>query len=494
MNKGRILIVDDDQMVRDVLSDVLKKAGGYLTEIAVDGIDGLKKIKGNEYDMIFTDLSMPGLSGTDLLKEAKKIDPSLPIVVITAYSTIENAITAMKEGARDFITKPFHIEKITSTADRIIGEKRLLGSILSRDNYNKSVELLNKELFRKLQEIAILQTISSELDLIYDNKKLYQRIVEMASTLLKVKEASFGIVEKGYLRLKGTIGVLKKDITIEHTIIEEVIRTGNYCIAKYGDINPHSGATLTYPFLSIPLAMNNEVFGILNLTNKADGTGFSEDEIYLAITFAKKAALRIENNALYEVLYTNLLNTLKSLVMSIEARDSYTKQHSERVTAYALEIAEEMNLSEDEKEAIRFGGYLHDIGKIGVRDLVLLKPGRLSEEEKAEIRLHPVIGGNIIKPIRFLPKERELVLYHHERFDGKGYPEGLEGDRIPRIARILAVADTYDAMTSSRPYRVAKTHEFAIEELKRCSNTQFDGEVVMAFLNTTAGRGKIHDS
>lgn len=494
MNKGRILIVDDDQMVRDVISDVLKKAGGYLTEIAVDGIDGLKKIKENEYDMIFTDLSMPGLSGTDLLKEAKKIDPSLPIIVITAYSTIENAITAMKEGARDFITKPFHIEKITSTADRIIGEKRLLGSILSRDNYHKSVELLNKELFRKLQEIAILQTISSELDLIYDNKKLYQRIVEMASTLLKVKEASFGIVEKGYLRLKGTIGVLKKDITIEHTIFEEVIRTGNYFIAKYGDINPHSGATLTYPFLSIPLAMNNEVFGILNLTNKADGTGFSEDEIYLAITFAKKAALRIENNALYEVLYTNLVNTLKSLVMSIEARDSYTKQHSERVTAYALEIAEEMNLSEDEKEAIRFGGYLHDIGKIGVRDFVLLKPGRLSEEEKAEIRLHPVIGGNIIKPIRFLPKERELVLYHHERFDGKGYPEGLEGDRIPRIARILAVADTYDAMTSSRPYRVAKTHEFAIGELKRCSNTQFDGEVVMAFLNTMTGRGKIHDS
>lgn len=494
MNKGKILIVDDDAMVRDVLSDVLRKAGGYFTDVAIDGLDGLKKVRDHEYDMVFTDLSMPGLSGIDLLKEVKRIDPTLPIVVITAYSTIENAITAMKEGARDFITKPFHIEKITSTADRILGEKRLLGNILNKVSYNESIELLNQELFRKLQEIAILQTISSELDLIYDNKKIYQRIVEMASTLLKVREASFGIVEKGYLRLKGVIGVTKKDIAIQDSILEKVISTKNYYLATYGESNPHTGAPLASPLLSIPLAMNEEVFGILNLSDKADGTGFSEDEVYLAITFAKKAALRIENNALYEVLYTNLVNTLKSLVMSIEARDSYTKQHSERVTAYALEIAEVMNLIEDEKDVIRFGGYLHDIGKIGVRDTVLLKPGRLTEEEKAEIKLHPVIGGNIIKPIKFLPKERELVLYHHERFDGKGYPEGLEGEKIPRIARILAVADTYDAMTSSRPYRSAKTHEFAINELKRCSNTQFDGEVVKAFLNTMTGRGRIHDS
>lgn len=494
MGKGRILIVDDDEMVREVLSDVLRKEGGHITDVAIDGLEGLKKVKDHEYDMVFTDLSMPGLSGIDLLKEVKRIDPTLPVVMITAYSTIDIAITAMKEGARDFITKPFHIEKITSTAARILGEKRLLGNILNKVSYNESVELLNQELFRKLQEIAILQTISSELDLIYDNKKIYQRIVEMASTLLKVREASFGIVENGYLRLKGVIGVIKKDIAIQNSVLEKVISTKNYYLATYGENNPHTGAPLSSPLLSIPLAMNEEVFGILNLSDKADGTGFSEDEIYLAITFAKKAALRIENNALYEVLYTNLVNTLKSLVMSIEARDSYTKQHSERVTAYALEIAEVMNLTEDERDAIRFGGYLHDIGKIGVRDTVLLKPGRLTDDEKAEIRLHPVIGGNIIKPIKFLPKERELVLYHHERFDGRGYPEGLEGEKIPRIARILAVADTYDAMTSSRPYRSAKTHEFAINELKRCSNTQFDGEVVRAFLNTTIGRGRIHDS
>jgi putative nucleotidyltransferase with HDIG domain len=236
--------------------------------------------------------------------------------------------------------------------------------------------------------------------------------------------------------------------------------------------------------------MNDDVFAILNLSNKADGTAFTESEISLALAFAKKAALRIENNALYEVFYNNLVNTLKALVTSIEARDVYTRHHSERVAAYSLAVADVMELPEEEKDVIRFGGYLHDIGKIGVRDTVLLKPGRLTDEEVAEIRLHPVIGDNIIKPIKFFPKERELIRNHHEKFDGTGYPDGLTGDKTPLIVRIIQVADTYDAMTSSRPYRKALSHDVAAAELVRCINTQFDGEVVRAFLQTPAGRGQ----
>ena len=253
----------------------------------------------------------------------------------------------------------------------------------------------------------------------------------------------------------------------------------------------HHARTAT-PFLSIPFTINGEVFGILSLSNKGDGAAFSEEDVSLALTFAKKAAQRIENNALYEVFYNNLINTLKSLVISIEARDPYTKHHSERVTTYALQIAEVMTLPAEEMDAIRFGGYLHDIGKIGVRDTILLKPGRLTPEEMSEIRLHPVIGGNIIKPLRFFPREREIILHHHERLDGTGYPDGLAGDNIPVTSRILAVADTYDAMTTSRPYRSARTHEDAEAELLRCSNSQFDSEVVRAFLQTMTGRGIVN--
>ncbi len=490
MNNPKVLIVDDDPMIRDALAEILSSIGGYNTEIAVNGSEGIKKIKDNKYDIVFTDLTMPNITGMDLLKEAKKVNSDIPVVVITGYSTIENAVAAMREGAYDFVTKPFKIEKVISLADKIIGEKQLLDAITIKNDQKASLEKLNAELFSKLQEISVFQTLSTELDGLHSNREIYEKIVGMVTRLFVVKEASFGLIENGTLKIKSSIGVKKGNIPIKSTLFEKVVSSKNYYIAKCGEINPHTGTIIKTYFLSIPLSLNNEVFGILNLAEKSDGLGFSEDEIYLALNFAKKAALRIENNALYDVLYNNLVSALKSLVITIEARDPYTRHHSERVTAYSLEIAEIMGLSENDKEAIRFGGYLHDIGKIGVRDTVLLKPDRLTDEEIEEIRQHTVIGDNIMKPLKFFEKEKPIIRNHHEKFDGTGYPDGLKGEEIPLIVRIIALADSYDAMTSSRPYRKARSHEYALEEMVRCSNTQFDPEVVKAFLNTPCIKSK----
>ncbi|MDA8083985.1 MAG: response regulator [Nitrospiraceae bacterium] len=488
--KGSVLIVDDDPVVRNVLLDILGSVGGYRTDVAVDGLDGIEKLKQRQYDIVFTDLTMPRMNGMDLLRETKKLNPAQSVVVITGFSTLDNAINAMKEGARDFITKPFKINTVVSIADRIVGEKKLLGRLSEPGEGGTAMERLNKELFRSLYEIGIFHMVSTELDGIFNNREVYESLVDMASRLLNVREASFGIVDNGSLKVENALGTTVQRISINGTVLEKVISAKSYYIAPPGELNPHTGAPLSCPFFSIPFIMNDEVFGILNLANKADGTAFTDYEISLAAAFAKKAALRIENNALYEVFYNNLVNTLKSLVTSIEARDSYTKQHSERVTSYSLQIAEQMEVCPEERDIISFGGYLHDIGKIGVRDTVLLKPGRLTEEEMLEIKLHPVIGDNIIKPIKFFPRERELIRNHHEHFDGTGYPDGLAGNRIPLIVRIIKIADTYDAMTSSRPYRKALSHEIAIEELKKYSWTQFDGDAVHAFLRTPAGRGE----
>ncbi len=128
--------------------------------------------------------------------------------------------------------------------------------------------------------------------------------------------------------------------------------------------------------------------------------------------------------------------------------------------------------------------------KSGLRDGILLKPGPLTEAEKADVRLHPIIGDNILKPLKFFPKEREIIRYHHERYNGTGYPEGLAGEQIPILARVLAMADSYDAMTSSRPYRKAMTHEQSVAEIKRCAHLQFDEKIVRAFLQTPVGRGE----
>jgi len=484
MQRGRILIVDDDPLVRDVLSSYFENTGQYDTEFAGDGLGGIDKVKNRDYDVVFTDLTMPGINGIDFMREAVKIKPSLPVVVITGHTTIDNAINAMREGAKDFITKPFNFSTVTSVAERVIGERRLLNTIDKGDNRDSCIGRLNSELFRKLQEINILQALSTELDTLYSNRDIYEKVVEMASRLLMVKDVAFGIVDRGTLKIRKAIGLPTREVPVAGSIFERVVLTRSHYVASFGETNPHTGIPLEEPFLAIPFMINNEIFGIISLSNKGDGTAFTNDEISLALTFAKKAAQRIENNALYEVFYNNLINTLKSLVNIIEARDSYTKQHSERVTTYALRIAEAMGLNAEESDALQFGGYLHDIGKIGVRDTILLKRDRLTQEEKTEINLHPVIGGNIIKPLQFFPKERELILHHHEHFDGNGYPDRLSGSAIPVTARILSVADAYDAMTSSRPYRQTRPHQQAVSELQRCSRTQFDGEVVKAFLQT----------
>ncbi|HYA86324.1 MAG TPA: HD domain-containing phosphohydrolase [Nitrospirota bacterium] len=483
MYRSRILIIDDDPLVRDVLSDIFSQSGSYQPEIACDGHEGLKKIRESDFDMVFTDLTMPGINGIDFMKTAFKINPTLAVVVITGHSSIENATNAMREGAKDFITKPFSVSTVTSTADRLIGERRLLKKTDIGDPRNSLIGRLNSELFKRLQEVRVLQSISTELDSLYRNEEIFQKVVDMVSRLLMVKEVSFGIIESGTFKARAAVGVRMQDIPIAGSLFEYIVSTGKHYLSTFGEISPHTGEPLTTQFFAMPFTINNKVYGIINLANKVDGTAFTDDEISLALTFAKRAAQRIENNALYEVFYNNLINTLKSLVNSIEARDSYTKQHSERVTAYALRIAEAMDLPAEDRDALGFGGYLHDIGKIGVRDTILLKTERLTPQERNEINLHPVIGENIVKPLRFFPKVREIILHHHEHFNGSGYPNGLAGTTIPVTARILAVADAYDAMTSSRPYRQARVHEHAAAELMRNANTQFDGEIVRAFLH-----------
>ncbi len=202
MNGNKFLVIDDDPVTRQLLSDILCSIDGYKTDEAPNGVIGIQEVKANDYDIVFTDLTMPELNGLGVLKEVQKINPGLPVVVVTGMSTIDVAINVMKEGANDFITKPFKIKTITSTVERILGEKHLLNRIGLKGNHQESIERLNAELFKKLQKINLLQAIHAELDSLYDNNRIYSAIVAMASKLLMVQEASFGIIEDGYLKVK----------------------------------------------------------------------------------------------------------------------------------------------------------------------------------------------------------------------------------------------------------------------------------------------------
>ncbi len=178
------------------------------------------------------------------------------------------------------------------------------------------------------------------------------------------------------------------------------------------------------------------------------------------------------------------LSTVAALATSIDAKDPYTKGHSERVNRYSIQMAKQLRLPEEQVDMLRYMSLMHDIGKIGIRDSVLNKPGRLTEEEFEEIKKHPEVGYKIVSEIKFLSKGAEIVRHHHERYDGRGYPMGLAGEDIPLGARVVAVADAFDAMTTERPYKSAMPQDAAVEELKRCSGTQFDAKVVDAFIRT----------
>jgi putative nucleotidyltransferase with HDIG domain len=172
------------------------------------------------------------------------------------------------------------------------------------------------------------------------------------------------------------------------------------------------------------------------------------------------------------------MNVVNALAAALEAKDRYTQGHSLRVALWAKDIAEEMGLSDKEREMVYMGGLLHDIGKVGVREYILLKTSKLTPEEEKEIRTHPSAGAKILKPANFPQEVVEAVLYHHEDYDGGGYPEGIAGEKIPLLARIIRVVDSYDAMKSDRPYRKTLPQKWVIEELNRCSGKQFDPAVV----------------
>lgn len=234
--------------------------------------------------------------------------------------------------------------------------------------------------------------------------------------------------------------------------------------------------------LTVPLRVKENVIGVLSVNRKKKKEPFTDEHLRLVNSFAAHAAEAIENARLYEDLEATFLGTISALAKAVDARDRYTFGHSEEVTRYGMAIAKKLGLSQADIKNIEIAGRLHDIGKIGVDDRILNKPAQLTADERQIIQQHPRIAVDILKSVDMLKDAIPLILYHHEHFNGRGYPAGLSGNTIPIGARILTVADSFNAMVSNRPYADPKPLNVAIAELKRCSGTQFDPHVVKAFL------------
>jgi putative nucleotidyltransferase with HDIG domain len=233
---------------------------------------------------------------------------------------------------------------------------------------------------------------------------------------------------------------------------------------------------------SLPLRAPRRILGVLNLSHKASEKKFTVTELEGLRILACQAAVSIENSFLFYDLEDTYLSAIQSLALLQEARDAYTSGHSQRVTQIAMIIAETMGVNQRGREILQHAAMLHDIGKVGIPESILHKPGKLTPAELKLIHQHPIIGENILKPVKFLAEVRPIIRQHHEREDGRGYPDGLLGSELSPLSKILIVADTFDAMNSNRPHRNALSIDLIEQEFRQHRAKQFDTQVVDVLL------------
>ncbi|KAF1081996.1 MAG: hypothetical protein GQF41_1636 [Candidatus Rifleibacterium amylolyticum] len=256
----------------------------------------------------------------------------------------------------------------------------------------------------------------------------------------------------------------------------------------HSEVGKVAGITLK-DTLVLPLKPRDRLLGVIQVANKRGNFSYRPEDLDLLKILGSQVAFVIQNADLFKNLQRAYIDTLSALTSAIDAKDSYTRGHSERVTELSIKLAEYFGVAPEEVEKIKLGGLLHDIGKIGIHEGILNKPGRLDDEEFEVIKSHPDLGVRIMGKVEFLESIVPIIRYHHERYDGKGYPEGLSGEKIPLLARIVSVVDTFDAMTTDRPYRKAMSIDAALAEIERCAGSQFDPEIAAHFVRMIKSEG-----
>jgi HD-GYP domain-containing protein (c-di-GMP phosphodiesterase class II) len=361
-----------------------------------------------------------------------------------------------------------------------------------------------KRIDEKVRRLALLSQLSQILNSTLDHKEIRRRAMEAATRLMKAEVGSLLLVdeEKRQLYFEVALGDQEEEIkTISLNFGEGiagwVAQHGKPLLVNSPRKDPRFFKGVdertefkTRNIICVPVKVKKKLIGVLEAINKKGKGRFDREDLSLLTSLADQVAIALDNSRLYEELEEMFFQTAESLADAIEKRDPYTGGHTQRVTLYSQAIAKYLQLEPLEKKWLKIASVLHDIGKIGVEDDILKKRERLTPEEFNVIKRHSDMGAEILEHIRQLREIVPGVKYHHEHVDGKGYPNGLRGKEIPILAKIVAVADTYDAMTTDRPYRKAMEKEGAIEELKRCSGTQLDKEVVEAFIQAYQ-RGEI---
>jgi len=359
----------------------------------------------------------------------------------------------------------------------------------------QELESTVRELTDTYEEISAIYRFSETLGMEIDTGRLCEKLAEEVHTTLDAANVSVMLtdLETGELVTIASCGDhaeqcrdyrMKQDEGIGGCVIKSKKPIIVCDVAKHtGHVSsPHTKVSL----MVAPIVAKGKTLGIICASDKRDNAEFLSNELKLLTAIASQAAIALENAKLYRNFESMFVSIVRSFAEAIDAKSAWTAGHSERVTEYSVAIAKTLKVDRAFMEEIRTCGLLHDVGKIGIPEMILDKREKITEAESRAIKQHPLKGARILEHIHTFKNIIPGVKYHHERWDGTGSPEGLKGESIPFIARILAVADTYDAITSKRPYREERGKQEAVEEIKRCSGTQFDPLVVDAFLSAVS--------
>ncbi len=475
--RPRVLIVDDEKFIRDILADFLGMEG-YAVRTAEDGAAALTELRSASYDIVISDLKMPRMGGIELLEQITTTAPNALTVIMTGFGTVETAIDAMKRGAYDYILKPFKVEEVIHVVQRGI-EKQKLAAENIRLKEAISLYKVSEAIQASLSLEQVLATVS--------DTALHELGADWVSTWLD--DGQGGYFERQHIataseasaaQLPPDVGALEPKTFIAHFKESSMLLEHGAACERFFSKRPSIPAQ---SIVAVPLHTHRgrgKLLGWIAALAFAKNKRFDEGQRKVLAIVGSRAAAAIDNARLYEDLQATFQQTIEGLAQAIDKMDRYTAGHSSRVATYAVYIAQKLGLGAHDQEIVRQSALMHDIGKLGCV-LNLNKPGKLTQDEYEIFKKHPGYGKDILDPIKFLHPLIPGVHLHHERWDGRGYPLGLKGEGVPLMARIIAVADTYDAMTSDRAYRGALPHEVAVTEIERCSGSQFDPEVARTF-------------
>jgi putative nucleotidyltransferase with HDIG domain len=385
--------------------------------------------------------------------------------------------------------------KLTAEAPENVCE--ILPILASQAAASLESAILYERMFKRLLVLSNVFILGKEIVTNIDLESLVEKFLSIARDGTDSEVACIFLVREGdskpyftKVQLAEGSTVFAKDSSAGYTDFIKAIRQEekhklitDLEKSEFREIEKHKVVGMELrDTIALPMKPRDKFLGVIQVANKKGNSLYRPEDLDLLKILGSQIAFVIQNADLFNNLQNAYIDTLSALTSAIDAKDSYTRGHSERVTELSLKLGEELGLNQEEIEKIRLGGLLHDIGKIGIPEGILNKPGRLDDEEFKTIRSHPELGIRILGKVEFLSGIVEVIKHHHERYDGKGYPDGLSGEKIPLLARLIAVADTFDAMTTDRPYRKALTVDEALKEIRHCSGSQFDPEIASVFI------------